>query len=64
MQRGKAMFLECTQLMERKKHAEKEGKASCKEEKQCGMQTDKPNYDRVRVCDKDYNGYKPGKYYK
>jgi hypothetical protein len=47
------------QQVARKQHAEKEGKASMQEEKQCGVQEDKPNHDRVRVFDKDCNGYKP-----
>jgi hypothetical protein len=55
---GKDLILECAQLMARKQHAEKEGNTTCKEEKQRGAQADKPNYDRVRVCDKDCNGYK------
>jgi hypothetical protein len=37
---------------------EKEGKTSMQEEKQRGTQADKPNWDRVRVFDKDCNDYK------
>jgi hypothetical protein len=33
--------------MERKHHAKKEGKATCKEGNQCGVQAGKPNYVRV-----------------
>jgi hypothetical protein len=29
------------------------------DEKQCGTQVGKPNHDKVRVFDKDCNGYKP-----
>jgi hypothetical protein len=50
------LILEHVQQVARKKHAEKEGKASMQEEKQCGAQEDKPNHDRVRVFDKDCNG--------
>jgi hypothetical protein len=44
----------------RKQHAKKEGKATCKE-KPRGEEEGKPNHDRVRVFDKDCNGYKPVK---
>jgi hypothetical protein len=43
----------------RKKHAEKEGKATCKRKSNV-EEEDKPNH-RVRVFDKDCNGYKPVK---
>jgi hypothetical protein len=37
----------------------KRRKNNMQEENKCGAHEDKPNHDRVRVFDKDCNGYNP-----
>jgi hypothetical protein len=51
------LILEHAQQLERKKHAEKEGKETCKKENPRVRRQDKPNHIRVRVFDKGCNGY-------
>jgi hypothetical protein len=36
----------------------KRRKSSMQEENQCGTHVDRPNHVKVRVFDKDFNGYK------
>jgi ribosomal protein S9 len=55
------LILEHAQQMERKQHAKKEGKTTCKRKSNVARRKDKPNHDRVRVFDKDCNDYKPVK---
>jgi hypothetical protein len=43
----------------KKSACRKRRKRSMQDEKQCGTQVGKPNHDKVRVFDKDCNGYKP-----
>jgi hypothetical protein len=43
------------------KNMQKRGKATCKRKSNMCEKAGKPNHDRVRVFDKDCNGYKPVK---
>jgi hypothetical protein len=47
--------------MPAKEACRKRRKSSMQEEKKRGEEADKPNHNRVRVFDKDCNGYKPVK---